>query len=74
MSVFAHTNHASKSELHENENNLLDLFANRKYGIGVYKGTVVFLKRVCKKSIDLTRNVRRELIQVGPREQVPPHR
>jgi hypothetical protein len=33
-------------------------------GIGIYKGNVVFIKRVFKKSIDLTRNVRKELIQV----------
>lgn len=41
-----------------------DLFDKRKFEIGVYKGTVVFIKRICKKSIDLTRNVRKELIQV----------
>ncbi|CAG2118641.1 unnamed protein product, partial [Medioppia subpectinata] len=34
------------------------------FGIGVYKGNVVAIKRIFKKSIDLTRNVRKELIQV----------
>uniref|UniRef100_T1KKV6 Guanylate cyclase n=1 Tax=Tetranychus urticae TaxID=32264 RepID=T1KKV6_TETUR len=38
-----------------------EMFAN---GIGFYKGNVVFIKRIYKKSIDLTRNVRKELIQI----------
>ncbi|KAI1301287.1 Guanylate cyclase 32E [Halotydeus destructor] len=32
--------------------------------VGFYKGNVVFMRRVYKKSIDLTRNIRKELIQV----------
>ncbi|RWS09764.1 guanylate cyclase 32E-like protein, partial [Dinothrombium tinctorium] len=32
--------------------------------VGIYKGNVVFVKRINKKSIDLTRNVRKELIQM----------
>lgn len=43
---------------------LSDLFEQKNFGIGVYKGSVVFIKRIFKKSIDLTRNVRKELIQV----------
>lgn len=34
------------------------------FGIGIYKGNVVAIKRIFKKSIDLTRNVCKELIQV----------
>ena len=33
-------------------------------GVGFCKGNVVFIKRVYKKNIDLTRNIRKELIQV----------
>ena len=43
------------------ENEYEELFGNE---IGFYKGNVVFIKRIYKKSIDLTRNVRKELIQV----------
>lgn len=38
--------------------------AHSSSGIGFYKGNVVFMKRVYKKNIDLTRNIRKELIQV----------
>lgn len=33
-------------------------------GAGFFKGNVVFVKRINKKNIDLTRNLRKELIQV----------
>ena len=58
------SNHtASKTEL--SDNSLGDLFEHRNFGIGVYRGSVVFIKKVHKKSIDLTRSVRKELIQVS---------
>lgn len=34
-------------------------------GIGFYRGNVVFIKRIHKKSIDLTRDIRKELIRVS---------
>lgn len=34
-------------------------------GAGFFKGNVVFVKRISKKNIDLTRNLRKELIQVN---------
>ncbi|XP_054159620.1 guanylate cyclase 32E-like [Oppia nitens] len=45
-------------------NNIIDTCNQSSFGIGVYKGNVVAIKRIFKKSIDLTRNVRKELIQV----------
>lgn len=34
-------------------------------GVGFYRGNVVYVKRIYKQSIDLTREIRKELIQVG---------
>lgn len=34
-------------------------------GAGFFKGNVVFVKRINKKNVDLTRNLRKELIQVN---------
>ncbi|CAG2168082.1 unnamed protein product, partial [Oppiella nova] len=47
-----------------NTNSDSDVSSQTSFGIGVYKGNVVAIKRIFKKSIDLTRNVRKELIQV----------
>jgi len=44
--------------------NATDMSNQGYFSIGVYKGNVVSIKRIFKKSIDLTRNVRKELIQV----------
>lgn len=38
---------------------------NGSSGIGFYRGNVVFMKKIYKKNIDLTRNIRKELIQVS---------
>ena len=36
-------------------------------GPGFYKGNVVYVKKVDKKSVDLTREIRKELIHVSDR-------
>ena len=33
--------------------------------VGVYKGNIVAIKTLNKRSVDLTRNIRKELKQVG---------
>jgi len=44
----------------------LELACKKAYTrIGFYKGMVVALKPIYKRSIDLTRNIRKELIQVN---------
>jgi hypothetical protein len=35
--------------------------------VGFFKGNVVFVKRIHKKNIDLSREIRKELIHVSPR-------
>lgn len=52
------------NKVESSDNALVDLLGTKGFGIGLYKGSVVFIKRVYKRSIDLTRNVRKELIQV----------
>jgi len=45
-----------------NEHSYGDHFCHNK--VGYYKGNLVFIKRINKRSIDLTRTIRKELIQV----------
>jgi len=52
------------TKMGSSNSSLADIFENSGYGIAVYKGSVVFVKRLNKKSFDLTRNMRKELIQV----------
>lgn len=62
MEVVFNNNVQNKNEQFENSSS--DIFDNQLYGVAIYKGSVTFVKRICKKSVDLTRNVRKELIQV----------
>ncbi|OTF83668.1 atrial natriuretic peptide receptor-like protein [Euroglyphus maynei] len=62
MEVVFNNNVQNKNEHFENSSS--DIFDNQLYGVAIYKGSVAFVKRICKKSIDLTRNVRKELIQM----------
>lgn len=41
-----------------------NIFEGQSHSIGVYKGNVVYIKRIYKRSLDLTRNIRQELIQM----------
>jgi hypothetical protein len=61
LSLFASSSLSKSDPFRINSN---DMSSESCSGIGIYKGNVVFIKRVFKKSIDLTRNVRKELIQV----------
>lgn len=62
LSLFGN-NKSDPFHIHGNGNGN-DISNQSAFGIGVYKGNVVAIKRIFKKSIDLTRNVRKELIQV----------
>ncbi|UXI15933.1 hypothetical protein NH340_JMT01876 [Sarcoptes scabiei] len=45
-------------------NSIVNVFDDYCYALALYKGSIVFVKRICKKTIDLTRNIRKELIQM----------
>ncbi|XP_074600501.1 guanylate cyclase 32E-like [Brevipalpus obovatus] len=62
ISAHHHGTNRSKSDTNESIDGEFDeIFQN---GVGFCKGNVVFIKRIYKRNIDLTRAVRKELIQI----------